>query len=64
MTSGDLDIDLSKKWPKYFRNDFWRAFDRFFRFSLRALEAELEGGFLRTPPHQGVENLEAHQGAG
>ena len=28
----DLNIDISEKWTKYFRNDFWRAFERIFRF--------------------------------
>ena len=36
----------------------------FFRFPLRALGAELDGGVFEPPPHQGVQNLEAHQGAG
>ena len=35
-----------------------------FGFSLRRLEAELEGGGVLPPPHQVVENPEAHQGAG
>ena len=32
-----------------------------FRLSLRFLGAELEGGVRRPPPHQVVENPEAHQ---
>ena len=35
-----------------------------FGFSLRRLEAELQGGLNKPPPHQVVENPEAHQGAG
>ena len=37
----------------------------FFGFSLRRLGAELQGGSQQPPPpHQVVENPEAHQGAG
>ena len=34
-----------------------------FRFVLRRAGAEIDGG-VQTPPHQVVENPEAHQGAG
>ena len=34
-----------------------------YRVSLRGPGAEIEGG-SQEPPHQVVENLEAHQGAG
>ena len=35
-----------------------------FGFSLRRLGAELQGGSQQQPPHQVVENPEAHQAAG
>ena len=36
-----------------------------FRFVLRCAGAEIDGGGgVQTPPHQVVENPEAHQGAG
>ena len=37
---------------KYFRNHFWRAFEHFFRFSIRPIGAEVDGGGrgVRTPP--------------
>ena len=35
-----------------------------YRMSLRGPGAEIEGGALKSPPHQVVENPEAHQGAG
>ena len=56
-------LTWAKNWPKSFRNDFWRAFERFFRLSLRFLGAELEGVFEHPPPQQVVENPEAQQGA-
>ena len=63
MTSGDLHIDLSKKLTKYFRNDFWLAFERIFGFSLGRLGYELEGGGQTSPQHV-VENPDEQQGAG
>ena len=35
-----------------------------YRVSLRGPGAEIEGGSQEAPPHQVVENLEAHQGEG
>ena len=35
-----------------------------YRMSLRGPGAEIEGGSQEPPPHQVVENLEAHQSSG
>ena len=40
---------------------FYALSNAAYRVLLRGLGAELEGF---SPPHQGMENLEAHQGAG
>ena len=64
MTSGDLNIDLSAKTDPHtsatmISDDLSNHF--FFGFSLGCLGAELEERVLPPPPHQVVENLDAHQ---
>ena len=49
FTPGDLNFDLSKKWPKWFRNDFSRDFERRFLFcSTMRRSRDRQGG--QTPP--------------
>ena len=44
-------LTWAKKWPKWFRNDFSRAFERRFPFVLRCAGAEIDGGEgVQTPP--------------
>ena len=64
MTSGDLNFDLSEKSMKYFRNDFRRAFELTFWFLASMSRSGVIRGGSQPPPHQVVENPEAHQGAG
>ena len=67
MTSGDLNIDLTKKND---RSSFGIIFDElsfaFFRVALRRLGAELVGGRLDVPPlpRPTVEVSEHRPGAG
>ena len=42
-------LTWAKKWPKWFRNDFSRAF-AVFRFVLRCAGAEIDGGVFKHPP--------------
>ena len=59
-------LTWAKKWSKWFRNDFSRAFERclsFFSTATRSRDHG-EGAFKRLPPQQAVENPEAQQGAG
>ena len=45
MTSGDLNINLSEEYQSSFEMTYDDlAFERFFRFTLRRLGAELGGG--------------------
>ena len=60
-------LTWAKKWPKWFRNDFSRAFERCLLFFSTATRSRDHGGaFKRTPPppQQAVRNPEAQQGAG
>ena len=58
-------LTWAQKWPLWFRNDFSRAFERRFPFcSTLRRSRDRRGGCSNTPPHQVVENPEAHQGAG
>ena len=54
MTSGGLDIDLSEKLTNTFLMVFNELSIASFRFSLRDIGADLEGGggSQRPPPHQ------------
>ena len=66
LAPGDLNFDLSQKND---RNDFEMIFRELsnvvFRFVLRCAGAEVDGVFKHPPPpHQVVENPEAHQGVG
>ena len=64
LTSGDLNFDLSLKMTQVVSECFFPSFRTpFFRFVLRCAGAEIDGG-VQTPPHQVVENPEAHQSAG
>ena len=61
-------------WPQFWpevkndRYDFVMNSDElsivFFRLSIRRLGAEIDGGVFKHPPHEVVENPEAHEGAG
>ena len=68
MTSGDLNIDLREKKTEGITSVIISPElpNAFFGFSLRRLGVELEAGGLQhhPPPHQVVENPEAHQGVG
>ena len=64
MTSGDLIIDLRKKSTDTFVVISDELSNALFGFSLRRLEAELQGREAPPPPpHQVVENPETRQGA-
>ena len=44
-------LTLAKKWPKCFRNHFWRALERFFPFLATTPSSQVRGGgFSNTPP--------------
>ena len=65
LTSAGLNIDISKKFIEYFRNGFWRAFERTFQFLAATSRSQVTRGVLNNPsPHQVVENPEADQGTG
>ena len=58
-------LTWAKKWPKWFRNDFSRAFERCLSFFSTAIRSRDHGGRSNAPPpQQAVENPEAQQGAG
>ena len=60
-------LTWAKKWPKWFRNDFSRAFERCLSFFSTATRSRDHGGAFKRPPpppQQAVENPEAQQGAG
>ena len=59
-------LTWAKKGPKWFRNDFSRAFERRFPFcsSMRRNRDRRGGGGCSNTPQQVVENPEALQGAG
>ena len=58
-------LTWAKKWPKWFRNYFSRAFERCLPFFSTATRSrDHGGGGVQTPPQQAVENPEAQQGAG
>ena len=58
-------LTWAKKWLKWFRNDFSRAFEHCLSFFSTATRSRDHGGaFKRPPPQQAVENPEAQQGAG
>ena len=58
-------LTWAKKWPKWFRNDFSRAFERRFPFcSTMRRSRDRRGVFKHPPPQQVVENPDAQQGAG
>ena len=61
-------LTWAKKWPKWFQNDFSRAFERCFSFFSPATRSRDHGGGGRSnappPPQQAVGNPEAQQGAG
>ena len=59
-------LTWAKKWPKWFRNDFSRAFERCLSFFSTATRSRDHGGGRSNapPPQQAVENPEAQQGAG
>ena len=59
-------LTWAKKWPKWFQNDFSRAFECCLSFFSTATRSRDHGGgaFKRPPPHQAVENPKAQQGAG
>ena len=51
LTPGDLNFDLSQKWPKLFRNDFTRAFERCLSFFSTATRSrDHGGGAFKGPP--------------
>ena len=64
MTFGDLTFDLTKNDRNIFVMIFGALLNAAYRVSLRGPGAELEGALKSPPPHQVVENLEAHQGPG
>ena len=47
---GDPILTWAKKWPKWCRNDFSRAFERCLSFFSTATGAEIMGGGVQTPP--------------
>ena len=58
-------LTWAKNRPKYFRNDFRRAFERAIRFPVRTSRCRVTGGGPNNPPpHQVVENREAPSGRG
>ena len=58
-------LTWAKKWPKWFRNDFSRAFERCLSFFSTATRSrDHGGGAFKRPPQQAVGNPEAQQGAG
>ena len=61
-------LTWAKKWPKWFLNNFSRAFERCLSFFSTATRSRDHGGGggggVQTPPQQAVENPEAQQGAG
>ena len=61
-------LTWAKKWPKWFRNNFSRAFASTLPFVFLYGDQEPRswggGAFKRPPPQQAVENPEAQQGAG
>ena len=60
-------LTWAKKWPKWFRNDFSRAFERCLLFFSTATRSwDHGGGGVQTPPPPpaGGRNPEAQQGAG
>ena len=58
-------LTWAKKWPKWFRNDFSRAFERCLSFFSTATRSrDHGGGAFKRPRQQAVENPEAQQGAG
>ena len=64
VTSGDLNIDLSEKWLKYFQKYSLRAIECFFPPFLSILVFELGGVVILTPSHHGEGGWDRHQGAG
>ena len=67
MTSGDLNIDHNEKLKECFREDFWQALERIFRFLATTSRSRVRRGshYQQPSPHQeGVEHPEAQQGAG
>ena len=54
-------LTWAKKWPKWFRNDFSRAFERRFPICSTMRRSRDRRGVFKHPV---VENPEAHQGAG
>ena len=67
MTSADLNIVISEKLTEYFRNGFWRAFERTFQFLATTSRSQVTRGVLNNPSplsYQVVENPEADQGTG
>ena len=60
-------LTWAKKWPKWFRNDFLRPFERYLSFFSTATRSRDHGGAFKHPPppsQQAVENPEAQRGAG
>ena len=59
-------LTWAKKWAKWFRNDFSRAFERCLSFFSTATRSRDHGGAFKRPPppQQAVGNPEAQQGAG
>ena len=67
LTPGDLNFDLSQKWPIWYPNDFPRTFERRLSYLSTTTGSRDHGGVQTHPPpspQQAVENPEAQQFAG
>ena len=66
MTSGDFNIDISEKYTRHFRNDFWRAFEGILLFLATMSKSQVRKRILPPPPlrYQVVGKSRAPSGRG